>query len=286
MKTEYLSLFAFPLFFIFLFIWEQVQPLRKRTHTLSKRLVINLILTGIVFVVGGLIVRNVGIGTSEWASTRGLGLVFLFPGPQWSRVLIGFLLLDLTFYYWHLANHRLPLLWRFHNVHHIDPDLDVSTSFRFHFVEIAYSSFFRFFQVLVIGAAPLTYVVYETVFTGGTMLHHSNIKLPLKLEYYLNKAIVTPRMHGVHHSAVKDETNSNYSVVFSWWDRLHKTLVLNVPQSAINIGVPGYQLEQDNRLFKLIGMPFVSQREYWKKPDGSSPSSNRRQNLGENKMLE
>ena len=283
---EYFNLLVLPLVFLLLLCWEQVNPLRKNTRPLVQRLFVNLILTGTVFVVGGLVVRNAGLGVSEWILKRDLGLIFVLPLPQWTRVIIGFLLLDLTFYYWHLANHRIPLLWRFHNVHHIDPDLDVSTSFRFHFIEIAYSSVFRVFQVLIIGAAPLTYTIYESAFTAGTMLHHSNIRLPLKLERCLNKAIVTPRMHGIHHGAVRDETNSNYSVIFSWWDRLHGTLFLNVPQSSIRIGVPGYQLTQDNRLLRLFSMPFVSQREYWKNDDGSSPNSNQNQEVKVTMMIQ
>lgn len=286
MKIENFTFFVFPLLFIFLFLVERLNPLRKKTQPLLKRLFINLIMTGIVFVVGGLIVRNAGIRTSEWISTQGIGLMFLVPLPQWSRVFLGFLLLDLTFYYWHLANHRIPLLWRFHNVHHIDPDLDVSTAFRFHFVEIAYSSFFRIVQVLIVGATPLTYVIYETVFTAGTMFHHSNVRFPLKFEYFLNKAIVTPRMHGIHHSDVMDETNSNYSVVFSWWDKLHGTLVLNVHQSSIKIGIPGYQLAQDNRLLRLLCVPFVSQNEYWEYSDGSTPKSNQEHSFKKTKMIQ
>lgn len=150
--------------------------------------------------------------------------MFLVPLPQWPHVFIGFLFLDLTFYYWHLANYRIPLLWRFHNVQHVDPDLDVSTSFCFHFVETAYSSFFRIFQVFIVGSTPLTYIIYKTLFAPGIMFHHSNIRLPFKLEYYLNKATVTPRMHGIHQSDVMDETSSNYSVVFSWWDKINSTL--------------------------------------------------------------
>jgi len=198
---------------------------------------------------------------------------------------IGFVLMDLAFYWWHRANHRIRLLWRFHNVHHIDLDLDVSTSFRFHFGEIAYSSVFRVTQVLLIGADPLTYAVYETVFSAETMFHHSNIRLPLKLERLVNKLIVTPRMHGIHHSAVAGETNSNYSVIFPWWDRLSRTLTLNVPQASIRIGVPGYQAPEDNRLWNLVAMPFIRQKRYWRFADGTAPKSNKDQSVSASNML-
>ena len=285
MKMQYLTMLVLPTVFILLLFFEQINPLRKKTRPLLQRLFVNFIFTGIVFLVGSLVVRNVGLGLSEWVLKRGYGLVFLIPLPKWCRIPVSFMLLDLTFYYWHWANHRIPVLWRFHNVHHVDPDLDVSTSFRFHFVEIAYSSFFRIVQVLTVGVTPLTYIIYETVFTAGTMLHHSNIRLPIQIECCLNKFFVTPRMHGVHHSAVKNETNSNYSVIFSWWDRLHRTLVLNIPQSCIKIGVPGYQLLKDNRFWNLMRLPFVGQRSYWNNADGSSTKSNQQQNVKATMMI-
>ena len=280
----YWTLLILPAIFALLLFAEQVIFLRKRTHALLQRLVKNLILTVVVFVVGSFVVKNAGLATSQWSMERSIGITLWIPLPTWGRIAIGFLLMDLTFYYWHLVNHRIGLLWRFHNVHHIDPDLDVSTSFRFHFVEIAYSSLFRVVQVVLIGADPLTYGIYESVFAIETMFHHSNIRLPFGLERWLNKVIVTPRMHGIHHSAVKEETNSNYGVIFPWWDRLHKTLVLNVPQLSIKIGVPGYLKSEDNRFWNLLSMPFVRQKAYWRFSDGASPKSNQDKNSKTTKM--
>ncbi len=177
--------------------------------------------------------------------------------------------MDLAFYYWHRANHKVPVLWRFHNVHHIDPDLDVSTSFRFHFGEIALSAIFRIIQILIIGITPAVYFIYEICFTANTIFQHSNIKLPISFERILNKIIVTPRMHAIHHSQFRTETDSNYSTVFSWWDRLHKSIRLNIPHKDIVIGVPGYYKPGDSNFGNLLLLPFKKQRDYWKKPDGS-----------------
>lgn len=281
----YVTLLIPPGIFVLLFILEQVIPLRKRTRALLHRLVQNLIMTVIVFLVGSFIVKNAGLATSRWSLERTIGITLWIPLPNWGRIVVGFLLMDLTFYYWHLMNHQIPLLWRFHNVHHIDPDLDVSTSFRFHFVEIAYSSAFRIIQVLLIGANPLTYVIYETVFSIETMFHHSNIRLPFELERRLNKLIVTPRMHGIHHSAVKNQTNSNYGVVFPWWDWLHRTLVLNVPQLSIRIGVPAYLEPENNRFWNLLRMPFIRQKDFWCFSDGASPKNNQDKNMKTTRML-
>ncbi|MDQ3200474.1 MAG: sterol desaturase family protein [Verrucomicrobiota bacterium] len=121
--------------------------------------------------------------------------------------------MDLSFYRWHWLNHRSGFLWRFHNVHHSDADLDVSTGFRFHFGEVAISAVFRVVQVALIGISAPAFAAYELVFQVNTLFQHSNVRLPIRLERMLSKVFVTSRMHGIHHSQVQRETNSNYSVL-------------------------------------------------------------------------
>jgi sterol desaturase/sphingolipid hydroxylase (fatty acid hydroxylase superfamily) len=253
--------------FIALFAMESIAPLRLLTRPRINRVATNLLFSAIAALAGSVAVRPAGLGMALWTSTRHVGLLHMVHMPAPVNFAIGFLLMDLSFYYWHRANHTIGLLWRFHNAHHIDPDLDVSTSFRFHFVEILYSAFFRIAQVAFIGVSPALYITYELFFGLETMFHHSNIKLPLELERVLNWIIVTPRMHGIHHSFFADETNSNYSVIFSFWDRLHGTVHLNVPHSKIRIGVPAYSNDEDNSLLKIIMMPFLKQRNYWQLND-------------------
>lgn len=285
MKMRYLIGPALVFLFIILLLVELFLPLRQRTHPFLQRFLVNMTMTVFVFLVGSLVVKNAATHTSEWVFANNFGVISLIDMPLWTQIAIGILLMDLTFYYWHWANHNIPILWRFHNVHHIDPDLDVSTSFRFHLVEILYSTAFRILQVFVLGIIPLSYFIYGTIFMFATMFHHSNINLPVGLERLLNKIIVTPRMHGIHHSAVKSETNSNYSVILRWWDWLHKTLVLNIPQQAIQIGVPAYQRQGDNRLWSLLKMPFISQRKYWRFEDDSLPQSNQKEDVKATSMM-
>jgi sterol desaturase/sphingolipid hydroxylase (fatty acid hydroxylase superfamily) len=216
-------------------------------------------------------VHPASVQALDYVSEQQFGLLQWLDVPAATQHIIGFLLLDLTFYYWHRANHAVSFLWRFHNAHHIDPDLDVSTAFRFHFAEVAMSAMFRVVQVVAIGVSPVTYAVYELVFQANTLFHHSNVRLPLVLERTLNKILVTPRMHGVHHSEVRRENTSNFSSVFSWWDRLHATLRLNVPQSRIFIGIPAYTAAADNQLKGMLEMPFRRQRDYWRRADGTVP---------------
>lgn len=255
------------LVFIGLFIQEQCFPLRSRCRPIRFRLFVNLLISGLALGAGAISVKPVASLIMGWNQNQAFGLLSRVELPPLLELLIGFLLLDLSFYYWHRLNHKVPLLWRFHNVHHLDPDLDISTSFRFHFVDVLYSTLFRVVQIALIGVSPTTFLLFELCFQGSTMFHHSNLKLPIGLERIWNRVMVTPRMHGIHHSIREVEANSNYSVIFSWWDRIHRTLRLNIPQQNVTIGVPAYLSQQDNHFSRLMIMPFRRQRDYWAAPD-------------------
>jgi len=241
--------------------------LRQGKRSKIERFLINVGVSALALATGAYVVAPVALRLASWNSESPFGLLRFLSLPFTTEFIIGFLLMDLTFYYWHWANHSIAFFWRFHNVHHVDPDLDVSTSFRFHFGEVLYSLGLKAFQIYLIGIPMVTYLVYELIFQCATMFHHSNVRLPITVERYLNKIIVTPRMHGIHHSIVKDETNSNYSVIFRWWDMMHGTLRLNVKQSDVVIGVPAYLDPADNKFVNLLILPFRKQRKYWRLPD-------------------
>lgn len=254
--------------FLLLFLVERLVSLRLPKVRLLTRLVINLAISALAFAASVAFVQPVIARLLQWTSLERFGLIPFAGLSDGLELLVAFLWLDLSFYYWHVANHRLPLLWRFHNVHHIDPDLDVSTGFRFHFGEVALSSAFRAVQISLLGPSLAVFAAYELVFQVNTLFHHSNVRLPVGFERLLNKVLVTPRMHGIHHSQVRDETNANYGVVFPWWDRLHRTLRLNVAQAQIAIGIAGYSRPGDNGLWHCLSLPFRAQRDYWRTPDG------------------
>jgi sterol desaturase/sphingolipid hydroxylase (fatty acid hydroxylase superfamily) len=199
------------------------------------------------------------------------GLVKRLRLPLWLEVPVVLLLLDYTLYVWHVLTHRVPLLWRFHAVHHIDLDLDASTAVRFHFGELTVSTPWRVAQVLLIGVSPLTLSIWQTGLLMSILFHHSNVQLPIGVERRIGRVFVTPRMHGIHHSQVRDETDSNWSSGLTLWDSLHGTLRLNVPQRAITIGVPAFQDPADVTLPRMIALPFESQKPHWVAPDGHTP---------------
>ena len=263
------ALYAIPLVFFTLLILERIFPLRQAQRPLLVRFWVNFCVAALALSTAAVLVRPVASGLMHRMSEQPYGALSLMPMPQAAHWVIGFLLLDLSFYYWHRANHALPFLWRFHNAHHIDPDLDVSTAFRFHFLEIGFSAAFRAVQIVLIGGSPAIFLAYEFVFQANTLFQHSNVRVPIAVERWLSLILVTPRMHGIHHSQVREENNSNWSSVFSFWDRLHLTLRLNVPQAQVEIGIPGYSLPEDNRVVNVLAMPFRKQRDYWRNPQGA-----------------
>jgi sterol desaturase/sphingolipid hydroxylase (fatty acid hydroxylase superfamily) len=256
-------------FLVFLAI-EHLAGLRSPTTPLRRRLLVNFGLASFALITAAAVVNPTVQSLVPWVEQRGLGLLGLVKLPAAAHWIAAFLLLDLSFYWWHRLNHRLPLLWRFHNMHHIDPDLDVTTAPRFHPGEILFSVGFRAVQILAIGVSVTTYLVYEVTFQIATQFHHTNLRLPFWFERRLCLLIVTPRMHGIHHSQRRAEIDANFSTVFSFWDRLHKTLRLNVPTQALRIGVPGYATSDDNRVGRALAMPFRRQRSYWPDDPGTA----------------
>ena len=245
-------------------------PLRRQHYAVLRRLVRNYVVSIPGFVIVRLAMLPIPFALAVWAQHAHVGLLNWLHLPEWLAIAAGFVILDYAYWWWHWANHMIPFFWRFHNVHHTDLDLDVTTAARFHFGEILFSTAFLSIVLLVGGISPLTFILFFVVFEGAVAFHHSNWRLPIGLERILNFVIVTPRMHGIHHSIVQRETNSNWGTVFCWWDKLHRTLRRDIPQDAITIGVAGYRDEQELTLGKLWALPFGKQRE-WRLPNGEKP---------------
>ena len=242
--------------FVALYILEKRRQLRQRKEPVIERSIKNVI-TGIpAFALLRFLFLPAMVKIANKNKELQWGLNYRYNAPAFVKVGAAFLIMDFSNYFWHVLNHRFTWLWRFHVVHHSDKDLDITTAIRFHFGELIGSVFFRGLFVFLSGASARTVLVYEILFEGATQFHHSNLQLPIEKERLLNKLIVTPRMHGIHHSVVRQETDSNYSVIFSFWDRLFNTVCLNVPQQEIVIGVPAYSNAEELTIGDLLKLPF------------------------------
>ena len=173
----------------------------------------------------GLWVVNTGLSplivipVSLWAAAQSFGW-----RPEgwggWPELLVDLLVLDFLIYWWHRANHVVPLLWRFHEIHHLDHFLDTTSAVRFHFGEVLLSAFARAAIIVVLDIPFTSVVVFEAVVLVSALFHHSNLRLPAGLERALSRVIITPSIHWVHHHAVRADTDSNYGTLFSFWDPL------------------------------------------------------------------
>jgi sterol desaturase/sphingolipid hydroxylase (fatty acid hydroxylase superfamily) len=268
--------------FLALLLLQWRFPLRRQHFSMLHRLVRNFVLSLPGFAIVRLAMLPIPIAAAMWAEEKHIGLLNWFGLPLWAAVIATFLLMDYAYWWWHRANHMVPFFWRFHHVHHTDLDLDVSTAARFHFGEMFFSIGFLSVAVIVSGISPIMLVAFFISLEAATLFHHSNWRLPIEVERILNLILVTPRMHGIHHSIVQRETNSNWGTIFCCWDKLHRTLRRDVPQDAITIGVAAYREEQELTVGKLLAMPFRGQRP-WKLPGGEVPE---RESLPAEKLAE
>ncbi|GAB5471563.1 MAG: hypothetical protein Kilf2KO_45930 [Rhodospirillales bacterium] len=169
----------------------------------------------------------------------------------WQGMLLDLLILDCLIYWWHRANHTLPLLWRFHQVHHLDRTLDTTSALRFHPGEVLASALARAGVILLLGFPLASVLLFETLVLLAALFHHSNLAIPARLERALSWVVVTPSIHWVHHHAVRRDTDSNYATILSVWDRLFASRSSSPRRLDMPIGVEGAKDQGVGRLFAL-----------------------------------
>lgn len=214
--------------FAILAIVEAIAPRRTRDYTRSRRWVTNWTFTianTLALRALAVVVPLLAVGAAIDASNNGWGLFNILGLPSWIEVVLAILIFDFAIWLQHLITHKVPILWRLHQVHHADPDIDVTTAIRFHPVEIALSMILKIGLVYILGPSALAIILFEIILNGTAMFNHANIKLPLWLDAIVRKILVTPDMHRVHHSVHRDEHDSNYGFSLSIWDKLFGTYI-------------------------------------------------------------
>jgi len=173
------------------------------------------------------------------------------------KAILMFLSLDLLMYVLHRIAHGLTILWRFHRVHHSDPSFDLSTNFRHHPIELLWATLVISQIVSLIQLDIMVVSAYTLVATLTQMWHHSNIKLPEKIERKLSVFFISPSLHIIHHSLNYNESNRNFGTVFTLWDRLFSTFQMscycNHPEE---VGVKGFNGDGEQSLSALLNQPF------------------------------
>lgn len=193
----------------------------------------------------------------QWTEERTWGLLNAFDAPLWVEFAIAILLIDFWMYAWHRLNHRVPLLWRFHRMHHTDTEMDATSAFRFHMGELVLSALLRLPLMMVLGLTVWQVLLYEVLLLPVVLFHHSNVAISGRLDQILRMVIVTPWVHWIHHSRLLPETDSNYSSIFSWWDRLFRTFRLRKDPRTIRYGLDGWDDPKRQSVGGMLATPVL-----------------------------
>lgn len=250
---------AFTVVLGLMLLWEALTPRRTPLLGWNRRLN-NLALVGLDAILVRFLMPIATVTVAEISLAKGWGLFNIVDAGFWLSFVLSLLLMDLVIYAQHRIMHKIPLLWRIHRVHHTDPDFDVTTALRFHPFEIILSMFVKFFFIALFGVPVVVVIVFEIVLNISAMFNHSNIQIPLRIDRLLRWFIVTPDMHRVHHSVIKDETNSNYGFNIPWWDYIFRTYrpQPSAGHTKMEIGLNEFQGDKVVFLHWLLMQPFVS----------------------------
>lgn len=263
---EYESLIRLSFFagiFVIIGLWEIIAPRRPLNYSKPVRWYSNI---GIVFI-NNIIVRLLfpvlASGLAAMCYEKGWGILNNYEIPSIIGFTAALLMMDGAIYIQHVLFHTLPLLSRFHGMHHTDMDLDVSSGARFHPVEIVVSMLIKLSVISIIGPSVLSVIIFEIGLNMGSMFNHGNIYIPVKIDKILRYFVVTPDMHRVHHSIIRSETNTNYGFNFPWWDRLFGTYCAQPKEGhdGMTIGIPKFRNPQNLHLYKMLLQPFVNEKK-------------------------
>ena len=256
-NTAVIRLSVFLGVFVLMAVLEALLPAREAVLSRKTRWLGNLSMVVMGALVSRILLPATLVGVSLWAQQKGIGmfnvLLDAVPADASSSnqllnsgeplnnsstylvhiaiVTLSVLLLDMLIYWQHRLFHTVPMLWRFHKMHHADSHVDTTTGLRFHPVEIAMSLGIKAAAVVILGVPAIAIVIFEVALNGFALFNHANIRLPQKWDDRIGLLLITQRLHRIHHSQAKNESNSNYGFSVSWWDRLFNSFT---PRAAFS----------------------------------------------------
>lgn len=256
-NTAVIRLSVFLGVFVLMAVLEALLPAREAVLSRKTRWLGNLSMVVMGALVSRILLPATLVGVSLWAQQKGIGVFnvlldavpadasssnqLLNSGEPLSNssaylvhiaiVTLSVLLLDMLIYWQHRLFHTVPMLWRFHKMHHADSHVDTTTGLRFHPVEIAMSLGIKAAAVVMLGVPAIAIVIFEVALNGFALFNHANIRLPQKWDDRIGLVLITQRLHRIHHSQAKNESNSNYGFSVSWWDRLFNSFT---PRAAFS----------------------------------------------------
>ena len=260
---------------------EALAPKKKRTMPRLTRWLTNFGIVVVDSIVLRLLMPVLAVGAAAWAIKNNTGLLNLVSLPQWLEIVLAVVILDMLIYAQHVASHKIPLLWKFHKVHHADRDIDVTTGARFHPFEIIFSMLYKLLCVVLLGPAVVAVILFEVMLNASAMFNHANLSLPKKVDGLMRKLVVTPDFHRVHHSIIHKETDSNYGFFLSVWDQIFGTYIPQPREGhdGMTIGLAEVQSHKPNTLWWCLFAPFIAQEKI---PVGSDLEDNQEKQGSQN----
>lgn len=244
--------------FCLIWLWETWRPMfqGQSQHRLQHALR-NILIAVFNVLLLGFFIKTITVKVCAWAEVHQYGLLHWLELPLWFKAGLALLMIDAWMYVWHRMNHQIPFLWRFHRMHHSDTALDVTSASRFHPGELLFSALLRSCLIPIFGLEVIHVVLYEFVLMPIVLFCHSNVAIAEKWDKVLRCLIVTPRMHWVHHSDIVKETDSNFSSVFSFWDRLAKTIIIRKDPEKIVYGLKDKKIIACQSIKEMLKTPLV-----------------------------
>lgn len=245
----------------FFMLLEYGLPFYRSRYDKIKHLGVNLFFTATTIVINFLMAFLL-LQSSDWATASGFGILNWLPAmPIVLYILLGLLLLDfIGAYLAHWAQHKIKWLWRFHLIHHTDPNVDTTTANRHHPVESVIRFLFTIIGALLTGAPMYLIMLYQTLSALLSQFNHANFNTVPWLDKLISWVVVTPRMHRVHHHYVLPFTDSNYGNIFSIWDRLFGTFS-SMDNDKIVFGIDTHQeIPEQSDIGTMLKIPFQAYR--------------------------
>jgi sterol desaturase/sphingolipid hydroxylase (fatty acid hydroxylase superfamily) len=240
--------------------WEMLRAGRRLVAPKGRRWLTNWAIVALDTAIVRLLFPAAAVGAALDAEAQGWGLLNgALDWPWWAGLALSVAVLDFAIWFQHLMFHKVPILWRLHRVHHADRDVDVSTGFRFHPIEIALSMLIKIGVVYALGAPALAVVLFEVLLNGCAMFNHANIRLPAAVERAVRWVLITPDLHRIHHSVHRVEHDTNYGFSVSWWDRLFGTFTAEPRDGheGMLLGLSDHQDDRPTRFWWSLGFPFA-----------------------------
>jgi sterol desaturase/sphingolipid hydroxylase (fatty acid hydroxylase superfamily) len=238
-------------------LWETVAEFRSPVRSPLVRWSNNIALGILGFALERWLLIATGLSAALYARHAGWGLLNNVALPEPVLIVLSVLFLDMLFYGIHRVWHAVPLLWRFHCVHHSDTEFDFSVGFRRHPVELLANAMLAAPLIIVLGVPVLAVVLFQILRAATLIYEHANVRLPERLDRFLRYFVVTPNMHRIHHSSIQAETDSNYSDLFPVWDRLFGSYRAHPAalQESMQFGLDYFREPGEIKLHRMLLQP-------------------------------